>query len=156
MLAKSRRYAVENKNSQSKEVVEKVVKEIKKVSLLQNNVIVPREVVRETSESRETLNLTDSRQYREHGLLNISDSAYQFFMLMEQQRVDLINTSRLSQLGSRMISDSLEAYTKNNDLQNAFQNLFRIDENRDRVSLDRNMLNCIRNVTYRGGGGWRE
>lgn len=137
-MEKSRRYAIANKNSQSKEVVEKVVKEMKKVSLLQNNVIVPSEVVRETSESGETLHLTESRQYREDGLLNIRDSAYQFFMLMEQQGVDQISTSRLSQLGSKMISDSLEAIKKNNDLRNAFLNLFRLDENGDEVSLDRN------------------
>ena len=71
-------------------------------------------------------------------MLNISDSAYQFFMLMEQQRVDQINTSRLSQLGSEIISDSLEAITKNNHLRNAFQNVFCFDENRDEVCLDRN------------------
>lgn len=108
---------------------------MKKVSLLKNNVIVPSELLRETSVSPETLHLTESRQYREHGLLHITDSAYEFFMLMEQQRVDQINTSRLSQLGSKMIDDSLEAITKNNDLRNSFLSLFRLDENGDEVSL---------------------
>lgn len=135
LLEKSRRYAIENKQSQSKEVVERVLKEMKKVLLLQNNVIIPSQILRETTKKPETLNVTESRQFREHGLLNISDGAYEFFMLLEQQRVDQINSVRLSQQGPDLIEDSIEDVTKNEVLQTKFLNLFCLDDNGDKVSL---------------------
>ena len=40
LLEKSRRYVVENKSSTSREVLDKVVKEMKKITLLEDNVTV--------------------------------------------------------------------------------------------------------------------
>ena len=82
-LEKSRKYAYDNKQSQSKAVAERVLEEMKKVFLLQNNVILIYQVIRETSNSY-TLHVTEPRQFREHGLLNVSDEAYDFFMQLEQ------------------------------------------------------------------------
>ena len=107
-LEKSRRYATENHHSQSKEVIGKVVREMRKASVLQNDVIVSPKSLREISEIPETLDLTESRQYREHGLLDISDNAYYFFMLLEQQRVDQINADRFCQLRSNIITKIYE------------------------------------------------
>ena len=86
LLEKSRRYVVENKSSTSREVLDKVVKEMKKITLIEDNVVVSSHFVQENSDVPETLRVTESRQYRERGLLHISDSAYDFFMLLEQQR----------------------------------------------------------------------
>ena len=35
--------------------------------------------------------MTEGRQYRERGLLHISDQAYIFFMELEKRRVELLN-----------------------------------------------------------------
>jgi hypothetical protein len=98
-------------------------------------VIIPSQILRETTKKPETLNVTESRQFREHRLLNISDGAYEFFMLLEQQRVDQINSVRLSQQGPDLIEDSIEDVTKNEVLQTKFLNLFCLDDNGDKVSL---------------------
>ena len=39
----------------------------------------------------DTLQVTEGRQYRERGLLHISDQAYIFFMELEKRRVNLLN-----------------------------------------------------------------
>jgi hypothetical protein len=69
--------------------------------------------MQETSEVPETLQVTESRQYWECGLLNISYSAYKFFLLLEQHRNDHINFNRLVQLGSDLIDDSVASLTRN-------------------------------------------
>lgn len=134
VLEKYRKYAYDNKQSQSKAVAERVSKEMKKVFLLQNNVILPYQVVRETTSNPETLHVTESRQFREHGLLNISDEAYDFFMQLEQQRVDHINSTRLSQEGCDLIQESIESVTNDKVLQEMFLNLFRSDDIGEEVS----------------------
>jgi hypothetical protein len=48
----------------SREVLYKVVKETKKITLLEDNVIVSSRFMPETSEVPETLQVTESRQYR--------------------------------------------------------------------------------------------
>lgn len=135
LLEKSRRYVVEHKSSMSREVLNKVVKEMKKITLLEDNVIVSSQFMQKNSEVPEMLHLTESRQYRERGLLNISDSAYDFFMLLEQQRNYHINFNRLSQLGSDLIDNSVASVTKNEVVQNTFLSLFCLDSAEERVSL---------------------
>ena len=135
LLENCRRYVIENKNSASKEVIGSVSKEMKKIDLLENHVIVSSESVHETSEIPETLQVTDWRQYRERGFLNISDTAHEFFMLLEQERINQINLHRLTQLGTDLISDSIASVTKNEAVQNRFHSLFCLDDAEQRVSL---------------------
>ena len=137
LLEKSRRYVVENKSSTSREVVDKVVKEIKKITLLEDNVIVSSPFIQGNSDVPETLRVTESKQYRERGLINILDSAYNFFMLLEQQRNYHINFNRLAQLGSDLIDNSVASVTKNEVLQNTFLSLFCLDSEEERVRYHR-------------------
>ncbi|CAB3998726.1 ATP-dependent DNA helicase PIF1 [Paramuricea clavata] len=136
LLEKSRRYVVENRYSTSREVLDKVIKEMKKITLLEDNVVVSSQFMQETSEVPEILQVTESRQYRERGLLNISDSAYEFFLLLEQHRNDHINFNRLAQLGSDLIDDSVASVTRNEVVQNMFLNLFWLDNAEERVGTE--------------------
>ena len=45
----------------------------------------------------ETLDVTEARQYRERGLIHISDNTYRFFMAMESERLKLINNHKLTE-----------------------------------------------------------
>jgi hypothetical protein len=54
--------------------------------------------------------VTENRQYRERGLIHISDRAFDFSLMLEQERVDDINEQRLEQF-------------KVNTVYNAFQNV---------------------------------
>ncbi len=134
LLEKSKRYIIENNRSETKEVIERVSREMKKVLLLQNNLIVPSQILQETTKQPETLHLTESRQFREHGLLNISDGAYEFFMILEQQRVNQINSARLSQQGPKLVEDSIDSVTNDQVLQDTFLNLFQLEHNGNKVS----------------------
>ena len=75
----SNRYVHENKLSQSLHVRRKITHEMKKIELIENNVIVNHQVLRESTENPETLHVIESRQYRERGLFHINDAAYSFF-----------------------------------------------------------------------------
>ena len=91
-LKKSRRYVMENKTSDSTDVLRCVSREIKKVNLLENNVIVPFSLLQGTIFEPETLNVVEARQFRERWLLHISDAAFAFFLSLEQERVDKIKS----------------------------------------------------------------
>ena len=118
------RYVHENKLSETPYVREKLNRELKKVELIEDNAIVNHKVLQESTTSPETLRVIESRQYRERGLLHISDSAYAFFMLLEQERVDRINSSKLAALKKNMIDDSIEKVSGNKSLFLHFNEIF--------------------------------
>lgn len=62
----------DNKQSDTIAVREKVVKEMKKMQLLENNVIMPFTTLSKITANPETLNVTESHQFRERGLLHIT------------------------------------------------------------------------------------
>ena len=66
---------------------------MRKVQLVEENVLTPFALLQTTSFYPETLNVVESRQYRER-VLHISDNAHVFFMSLEQKRVEQINTKR--------------------------------------------------------------
>jgi hypothetical protein len=129
-LEKSRRYVEANKQSETKAVGEKVVKEMKKMHLLENNVIMPFATL-----SNFTLNVTECHQFRERGLLHISDGAYEFFLSLEQERVNNINLVKLTSHQSNMVDMSIKAVSSNKTLINHFGGLFHLDEDEDKVCI---------------------
>ena len=69
--------------------------------------IVNYEVLQEVSTCPETLNVVELCQYPEGGLIHISNAAYSFFMLVEQEHVDRINTLKLAVLQKDMVNKSI-------------------------------------------------
>ena len=63
--------------------------------MLEENVIVPFSVILNETSLPETLELTEGRQYRNRGLVHISDKAFQFIYELEQFRVDNLNVLKL-------------------------------------------------------------
>ena len=107
LIDNARRYVNENKMSQSGRVRTRINKEMLKLQLLENNIVVSHECVQISSAFPETLDLIEFRQYRGRGLVHISDDAFEFFMLREQERVNKINTDRLSSLQNSMVDDCI-------------------------------------------------
>ena len=64
--------------SQACTVCEKLNKELRKMDLLDNNVVIPYDVLEKATDDFDTLNVTESRQYRERGLLHITDETFDF------------------------------------------------------------------------------
>ena len=132
-LEKSRRYVQENKTSVSKAVNEKVAREMEKVYLLENNIIVPFSILNGETLHKETLNTTESRQYRQRGLLHITDDAFNFFMQLEQERVEKINVGKLRTMESEMVEVSIKEVTSKKLLRNDFFKLFNVDKVEEKV-----------------------
>lgn len=61
---------------------------------------------------------------RELGLFHISDAAYNFFLKLEQERVDGINISKLTKLKKDMVDKSIQQCANNKVLFNNFENVF--------------------------------
>ena len=132
-LEKCRRYVMANNNSEAQSTREKVRDEIKMLDLLENNVIVPYQVIENTTAFPQSISVTESRQYRERGLLHITDSAYEFFLILEQERVDLINLHMLSMLKTDMVNESIKSVQKNETLKSKFISLFDIGSEGEKV-----------------------
>ncbi len=103
------------------------------LDLLNNNIITPYTVIEKTTAYPQTLNVTESRQYKERGLLHITDNAHEFFLLLEQERVDHINLEMLSLLKDDMVDESIRNVLKKESLKNKFIGLFTIESEEEKV-----------------------
>lgn len=133
-INKAPSYVVDNKFSESANVRVKINERMKKIELLENNIVVSHEEVRRSSADPETLNLIESRQYRERGLIHIKDDAFKFFLALEQQRINKINVQRLSSLQHDLVDDSIAEMLKNATMKTVFTALFNIDANSNKVN----------------------
>ena len=131
----SSRSFIGNKSSDSTEVLSKVSRAIKKVNLLENNIIIPFLTLEQTTTRPETLDAIEVWQFCERGLLHISDSAYVFFLQLEQERVNKINIRRLTSLQTDMIDTSMKEVSNNKHLKDEFTKLFDLETNEDQVII---------------------
>ena len=95
ILENLRKFVKVNIYRENKKTLQKVHRHHRMWELLQENVIVPFAKLSESTKVAETLDVTEARQYRERGLIHISDNAYRFFMAMESERLKLINNHKL-------------------------------------------------------------
>ena len=133
-LVSSRRYLTANKNSLAGNVREKLNRELRKIDLLDSNVIIPHVILQETTSDPDTLNVTESRQHRERGLLHVTDQAFQFFLTLEQERITLLSLERLSLLKDQMVDQSVNNVLGNEAIQQEFVALFDLKLPGDKVS----------------------
>jgi HPt (histidine-containing phosphotransfer) domain-containing protein len=134
-LAKYRRYVVGNKSSSSSIVRERAIRELNKIHFLENNAVVPHEILQESTEYSDTLLMIEARQYRERGLLHISDKAYEFFLALEQERVNQININRLLTLKNDLVDDALANVLGNTELKKLFETIFECEGNGEKVGI---------------------
>lgn len=84
VMEKARKYI---KNNMTTTHEKTLAKNMDKVNLIQYELLVQHSTLSTPSIYQDALTLTEDRQYRERGLLNISDEAFEFFMLLEQKCV---------------------------------------------------------------------
>ena len=111
----------------------KIFREMTKIQLIENNVVINYDVLQESTTSPETLQVTESRQYRERGLLHISDTAYSFFLLLEQECVEKINFSKLAALQKDMVDTSIKEVLWSKSLFLHFKNVICLENSADKV-----------------------
>ena len=99
LLSKARKYVTRNMFSASRETLTTAVtKHITLCEIIEENLVVPYAKLEEHSIYQESLEVTESLQYRNRGLIHISDNAFVFFMGLEQQRVSILNHTKLRKL----------------------------------------------------------
>lgn len=96
--------------------------------LLEENVIRPYSELEENSMFPDTLEVTEGRQYRERGLLHISDQAYIFFMELEKRRMKLLNLHILKSAREEMVEMAMAELKGDHELKTSWIQCF---ENED-------------------------
>ena len=106
-----------------------------KIGPLENNVIVNNVIIQSSSTSPETLHVVESRQYRENGLINITDASYEFFLALEQHRVDNINATQLMVKQKNLVDDAINEIVNDEELKTRFMQLFASGRANNKVIL---------------------
>ena len=123
-ITKYRKYVHQNMYSSNPCTMTSVHRKQKLCDLLDENVIIPFAKLQEKSRFPETLEVIETRQYRERGLLHISDEAYLFFMCLEKKRVKLLNTHRFNKEKEDMVQNALNALSKDEDVLVSWRGCF--------------------------------
>ena len=127
-LEAERRYARDNMHTKDARTLSKVQEHESSCDLVEEVLLVPYEELKEKSKHLETLAVTEARQFRERGLVHISDECYMFFMRMEQLRVDLMNSKKLQQFKEHLITNAYEEMVNNKELENLWITCFPSDD----------------------------
>jgi len=85
--------------------------------LLEKNIIQPYSELSESSKFPETLEVTERRQFRERGLIHISDKAYLFVLHLEQRRVELLNVQILKRARDEMVEKAMTELKGDGELE---------------------------------------
>ena len=123
-LESEKRYARENMQTKDPRTLKKVKESVIKCELIEETLLVPYVNLKETTSHPETLELTEARQFRERGLVHISDPCFAVFIHMEQLRVDLMNSAKLRQFKQDMVTNAHEEIAKNKNLQSLWRACF--------------------------------
>ena len=136
LLSKARKYVTRNISSASRETLSTVRKHITLCKIIEENLVVPYAKLEEHSTYQESLEVTESLQYRNRGLIHISDNAFVFFMALEQQRVSLLNHTKLRKLRGDLVSVAHQDLMKNDDLREKWAECF------DLVTVTSHKVTC--------------
>ena len=109
VLSRACRYVQKNVHTNSSSTLSTVENQQRVCELLEENIIQPYHQLEESSKFSETLQVTEARQYRQRGLLHISDEAYLFFVNLDQRRVDLLNMHILKRAREGMVEAAINS-----------------------------------------------
>ena len=96
--------------------MQKVKASFSTCDLIEETLLAPYAQLESTSSHAETLAVTEARQYKDRGLVHISDACFKVFLYMEQLRVDLMNASSLQKRKQNLISSTLDVMNANKEL----------------------------------------
>ena len=96
--------------------LDKVQESVSNCDMIEETLLVPYEELKKTSRHQETLEVTEARQFRERGLVHISDPCFLVFMHLEQLRVDLMNSMALQKFKQDLVMNAYEEMVNNKEL----------------------------------------
>ena len=133
VLSRARRYVQKNVHTNSSSTLATVENHQRVCELLEENIIQPYHQLEESSQFSETLQVTEARQYRQRGLLHISDEAYLFFLNLEQRRVDLLNMHILKRAQEGMVKAAINSISNDEELKSSWTKCFQDDATKDKL-----------------------
>ena len=135
-LEAEKRYARENVQTKDPRTLNKVEESVFKCDLIEETLLASYEDLKKTTSHPETLELTEARQFRERGLVHISDPCFAVFIHMKQLRVDLMNSAKLRQFKQDLVTNAYEEITKNEDLQILWRACFSSEDASERKVIE--------------------
>ena len=97
-----------------------------KCELLNEFAIVPHSWLAENTRFPGTLDVTEDRQYRQRGLLHVTDDVFQFAMCLESVRIRTLNIQRLEESGtkSEIVDESMAVLLADDELKSLWGKIF--------------------------------
>lgn len=95
LLKKSWKYVMSNMYTENSETLASVKKQSTMCEIIEENLVAPYSKLEESSLYQDSLQVTESLQFRNRGLIHITDNTFLFFMSLEQERVLLLNDSKI-------------------------------------------------------------
>ena len=128
VLEKSRRYVRVNISSENSETMASVRRHHSICELIEESLVGSVAVLEEESQHKDTLQVTEARQYRERGLIHIEDAVYKFFMYLEKQRVHLLNDHMLRREGANMVEEAHRKLIQDDEISLKWQQCFKSED----------------------------
>ena len=134
VLSRARKYIQRNVYTQSCSTLASVKTNQMMCELLEENIIQPYAELEESSSFPKTLEVIEGRQYRDRGLLHISDQAYLFFLELEKKRVAVLNKQILKRAREDTVELALTELQDDKELKQGWLSCFEdMDADKNKV-----------------------
>lgn len=117
LLKKSWKYVMSNMYTENSETLASVKKQSTMCEIIEENLVAPYSKLEESSLYQDSLQVTESLQFRNRGLIHITDNTFLFFMSLEQERVLLLNDSKMKKLKGDLVTSAHQHLLKNENLR---------------------------------------
>ena len=132
VLEKSRRYVRANMYSENAQTMASVRQHHSISELIEESLVGSVTILENESKYKDTLQVTEARQYRERGLIHIEDAVYKFFMALENERVKLLNDQTMRREGADMVEVALQTITDNRELKVKWRECFNVEDQEEK------------------------
>ncbi|KXJ08430.1 ATP-dependent DNA helicase PIF1 [Exaiptasia diaphana] len=117
-------YVKVNLVSKIKKTKETVAKCLEMSNLLQEFAVANIAMLQKSSKYPKTHSLTENRQYLSRGLIHVEDCVYEFFLDLENFRINVLNNARLRMFKEKLVDHALAEVLKNDSLIEKWQTCF--------------------------------
>lgn len=128
VLEQSRRYVRTNIDSENTETMTCVKRHHEICELIEESLVGSLAVLEQASLHKDTLQVTEARQYRERGLIHIEDDVYTLFMALESERVQLLNSEAMRKEKANMAEVAYQQLMENKELKLKWRACFRRED----------------------------
>ncbi|KAJ7391192.1 hypothetical protein OS493_019323 [Desmophyllum pertusum] len=128
VLEKSRKYVRENIHSENAETMNSVHRHHDICEVIEESLVGSLAMLERESLHKDTLQVTEARQYRERGLIHIEDAVYEFFMTLEGVRVLLLNNEMMRKEKANMAEMAYQQLMENRELKLKWEECFKRED----------------------------